>query len=104
IVTGEMFAGGVDVGATETGTRGQQDDADGTVTAHRVGFADPTEVTIVAGDHLDRASGFGGKGGGVVGEEVPTDEALRQVGGFFEHAIGLVGAGEGETDAGNLLP
>jgi hypothetical protein len=104
LVAGEGEALGVDVGGTEAGAGGEEEDGGLGVAAHAGGFADAAEVAVVADGEGDGAAGRLGEGGGVVGVKIPADEALGQVGGLGQHAVALVGAGEGEADAAHLGP
>jgi hypothetical protein len=104
VVARKRQAIGTDVGTTEPGTGGEEDYADFFGTTHGVGFADSAEVTVVAGNDGNGATGFGAEGVGIVLEKIPPGKAVGKVGGLIEHAVGLIGSRERQAYATDLIP
>ena len=71
---------------------------------HGVGFADSAEVTVVAGNDGNGATGFGAEGVGIVLEKIPPGKAVGKVGGLIEHAVGLIGSRERQAYATDSIP
>ena len=92
------------VGGAESRAGREHDDAAFFIATHMSGFGDSAVVAIVAGDDEQFAAGFLRERGGVVGEKIPAREALGEIRRAVEHAVGLIGAGHGEADAGDLRP
>ena len=65
---------------------------------------DAAVVAVVAHDQRYRAADLLGQRRAVIQMHIPAAEARRQVGGFAEHAVALVGPRNREANAMDLRP
>ena len=94
----------INIGAAQPRPRSQHDNTGLAIATHAGGFGDATVVAVVPGDQRNRAAGLGRQGPAVLRMKVPAGERQRQIRGPVQHAVALVGTGDGQAHAPHIRP